>query len=57
MIVFSQFGTGLEEATDIFLKRSPNLPVLICGTVPNGQVALFKGNDKGSKYCIVPYHK
>jgi hypothetical protein len=46
-----------EKSTDTFLKRSPDLPVLICGVVPNGRVALFKGDDRGTKYCIVPYRE
>lgn len=44
-----------EESREAFLSRSPELPVLICGMVPRGRIAIFKGNEGATEYCIVPY--
>jgi hypothetical protein len=49
------FYKAIDDETKQFLKKSPKLPVLICGIVPNGQVALFPGDKQGKKYCLVPY--
>jgi hypothetical protein len=55
MFILFLFYKAIDHETKQFLKKSPNLPVLICGTVPNGQVALFAGDKEGNKCCLVPY--
>jgi hypothetical protein len=60
MIIFFHYqssDTPREESMEVFLRRSPDLPVLICGVVPKGRIAFFKADDSGTKYCIVPYHE
>jgi hypothetical protein len=49
------FYKVIDDETKQFLEKSPNLPVLICGIVPNGQVALFAGDKERKRYCLVPY--
>jgi len=55
MLILFLFYKAIDDETKQFLEKSPNLPVLICGIVPNGQVALFAGDKQGQKYCLVPY--
>ncbi|XP_006457049.1 hypothetical protein AGABI2DRAFT_195937 [Agaricus bisporus var. bisporus H97] len=46
-----------QELREAFLSQSPELPVLICGMVPRGRIALFQGNEDATEYCIVPYRE
>jgi hypothetical protein len=55
MLILFLFYKAIDDETKQFLKKSPKLPVLICGIVPNGQIALFAGDKQGKKYCLVPY--